>query len=368
MKCIYTGDELDSSTQQEHILQNFLGATWKSANVSCNAVQNQFGQGCDAALEKAFRFMRNMIGARGQRSSSMQGVWMQSDDGHKYLLKNGEYQLVDPVIGSFEDLDDHTKRITAFVGTKDKVGWAKALVQKNLPPGYSRVQEMESVCVRQDMSEVGKLSCSVCFPDAAAHKGILKSCFNLLGATDHDIAMQRCFDPLRKCLVGEKSVDDSSIADFCRFVSDGKHADLPKRGSFDHVLCVYSEGCGVYGFARFYGQFDFAMRISEGYRGGTFQHGYCVDPFGEHGGFERRYDYKIDVLPKFESQDANITKETANAFGQCLERFLDSAMIHDIVNEVMRRLQVRQKENPLVMLDEIMAGVYEECKNVLEKH
>ena len=84
-KCIYTCVELPDGTMKEHILQNFTGATWVSDKISCNEVQNKFGHGCDVALEKNFRFIRNILGASGNRSTSMQGCELRSEDGHRYL-------------------------------------------------------------------------------------------------------------------------------------------------------------------------------------------------------------------------------------------------------------------------------------------
>ena len=142
-KCIYTSVELPDGTMKEHILQNFTGATWVSDKISCNDVQNKFGHGCDVALEKNFRFIRNILGASGNRSTSMQGCELRSEDGHRYLLKNGDYELIDPIVGEFEDVDSKTKRVKVCVGKEHKIGWAESLVRKNMPQGFSSIETVQ---------------------------------------------------------------------------------------------------------------------------------------------------------------------------------------------------------------------------------
>ena len=366
VKCIYTSVELPAGTMKEHILQNFTGATWVSDKISCNEVQNKFGHGCDVALEKNFRLIRNILGASGNRSTSMQGCELRSEDGHRYLLKNGDYELIDPIVGEFEDVDSKTKRVKVCVGSKHKIGWAESLVRKNMPQGFSRVEAAQVSKVEHDLSSDGFLSTSITYGGVGCLKGILKSCFNLLGATNHEIAMSNRFDPLRRCLVDEELDDKNTISNFCRSVTDDRYVELQKRGEFDHVLCVYSAGDGIYGYARLYGQFDFSMRLCDGFAGNPIQEGYCVDPFGEHGSFEREYNYDISGLPLFDRQEAVITKASFSSLTHAFERFLDASLGRQAIGEVILRVMERHRNDLYLNCQQIIEECMKELKQIKE--
>ncbi len=363
-KCIYTCVELPDGTMKEHILQNFTGATWVSDKISCNEVQNKFGHGCDVALEKNFRFIRNILGASGNRSTSMQGCELRSEDGHRYLLKNGDYELIDPIVGEFEDVDSKTKRVKVCVGNKHKIGWAESLVRKNMPQGFSRIEATQVSKVEHDLSNDGFLSTSITYGGAGCLKGILKSCFNLLGATNHEVAALNIFDPLRRCLVDEELDDINTISNFCRNVTDDRYVELQKRGEFDHVLCVYSSGDGIYGYARLYGQFDFSMHLCDGFDGKPIQEGYCVDPFGEHGLFERKYNYAISALPLFERQEAVITNASFTSLTHAFERFLNASLGRQVVGEVVQRVMERHSNDLYLNYQQMTEECMKELKQI----
>ena len=365
MVCIYTYEELPTGTQKEHILQNFTGATWVSDKVSCNRVQNKFGLGCDREMEESFRCVRNIIGACGDRRNAVPiGSEFVSQDGHKYLMKGGDLILREPVIGDFVKIDDNTMRISVEVGRKEDLKWARHLISQRLPKGWSFHEEVVEKKI-EDASNIGLLKSSMRFGGIGCLKGVLKSCFNLLGVNNNVLAGNDCFDNLRKLLVDDEGVIDS----FCRMCKTQHFLALEKWGQFDHLLFVYSKGHNVYGFARLYGQFMFSMRLTDSYIGAAFKYGYHVDPFERHDVCcERNPSFKVSMLPRFEDQPLGVSKATFVATRFAFLRLLKdyyNKPFHDGLSAAVDRVFDRHRGEMYVteamvreVVDEVMKFVH----------
>ncbi len=65
-QCIYCKGTFDKA-DEEHILQNFLGARWDSPLIVCNSCQKHFGKTIDVAFEQGLQPIRNLLGTRGGR-------------------------------------------------------------------------------------------------------------------------------------------------------------------------------------------------------------------------------------------------------------------------------------------------------------
>lgn len=318
LTCIYTGRLLTPGTKKEHVLQNFTGATWTSDAISCNSVQDKFGEECDREMEKSFRYVRNLIGATGDRHTTPQGSELTSEDGHRYLMRGGEIILREPIIGDIETVDANTLKIAVAVSKKKDLAWARHMISKQLPAGW-KFQSEELSHEKVDTSKSEMLSSRIVFGGDSCLKGVVKSCFNLLGVNNHPVAVSDCFNPLRTLLVD----DSGSVNQFCRICKTQQLLKLERWGNFDHLLFVYSLGRGVYGFARLYGQFMFAMRLSDSYHGRSFRYGYHVDPFERHDSdVERNPAFKIRDLPKFDDQPMGMSRNVHTAIRYAFDRLI----------------------------------------------
>lgn len=364
MKCIFTGVELDDKTTREHVLQCFTGATWMSNKISCSSVQEQFGKGCDVEMEKSFRFVRNLLGAGSGRSTSMRGYAMTSESGHQFLLKGGEFILSKPYVSKVEKLPDGMSKVTAVLGAENQDGWAKRMALDEA--GANKVVSMEMHAARSDIADEGMLRAErVVLGGIGNLKGCLKSCYNLLGVKRHDLALDKQFDPLRKCLVNEPLEEPGSIDCFCRLVSEDRDIVLPRFDEFDHTLSVFSNGRGVYGFLQLYGFFDFSMRLSDAYDGDPFQYVYKVDPLQSHFGKEHEWTIDASLLPKFENQDGRMTTASFNHSIKSLERFCDAYWRRSVVDEVMNRVRKRHEGEAFVDGRVVSGEIERELRNVL---
>ena len=364
MKCIFTGVELDDKTTKEHVLQCFTGATWMSNRISSSSVQEMFGNGCDVEMEKSFRFVRNLLGAGGGRPTSMRGYKMTSEAGHQFILKGGKFVLSKPYVSKVEKLPDGTSKVTAILGAKNQDGWAAKMALEEA--GANKVVSSEMQAARSDIADEGMLRAErVVLGGIGNLKGCLKSCFNLLGVKRHDLALDKQFDPLRKCLVNEPLEEPGSIDCFCRLVSEDRDIVLPRFDEFDHTLSVFSNGRGVYGFLQLYGFFDFSMRLSDAYDGDPFQYVYKVDPMQSHFGKEHEWTIGDSMFPKFEMQDEGLTEATRARSLRSLERFCGAHWRRSVVDEVMNRVRKRHEGEAFVDGRVVSGEIVRELRNVL---
>lgn len=353
--CIYTGVPLTGKIMKEHILQCFTGANWMSNTIACNRVQEQFGRGCDRLMEGTFRFVRNLLGVGSGRPTSMRGWEMTSKDGHKFLLKNNEFRLREPVVEKCEDLGNGKYAVHMYVGSEKDLDWAKKKALEVAPRGCNKVDSYEMRPGVRDLSTEGVLTAhNVVLGGVGCLRGCLKSCFNLLGVTRHELAEDRQFDPLRRCLIDEPVEEPGSISMFARIVSEEKEAEVPKHGDFDHALCVYSQGRGVYGFLRLYGYFDFAMCLSATYVGEPFQEGYRVDPMASQSDKSDTFHYDVAKLSEFDLQDGEMRRESFNRYIESLRKFTSAYQKKSIVDEAVRRVAERHQSDLFIRPSEIL--------------
>src|SRR3954449_1365755 len=56
-----------AQADEEHVLQNHLGARWDDPSIVCNSCQSSFSTTIDKALEKGLERIRNILGTEGGR-------------------------------------------------------------------------------------------------------------------------------------------------------------------------------------------------------------------------------------------------------------------------------------------------------------
>lgn len=199
--CIYTKTLFDTS-DGEHILQNFLGARWTSHEIASNDTQALFGRTIDNALEKGLKEFRGLLGTKGGRGGAGPDLKFVIDtEGRKYHLKPGGIPiLAEPVIETNNLTDDSTE-IHAKVGSKKQIGWLLEQLRQRFPgikfDADLLVQEGEITSAY--LADPVKLQTRL--GDEKYLRGTLKSAFNLLGVKEYELALNVCFDPVRKYIL-----------------------------------------------------------------------------------------------------------------------------------------------------------------------
>jgi hypothetical protein len=296
--CIYSLEQHESSTG-EHILQNFLGPRWTSNQIVCNRLQEEFGHTIDSALEQGLRHCRIFLGhydgrrnSRG-RAFKTEGV----ESGAEYLLKPGSI----PALRKPHIVHSGTNMANIHIPDASKIGWAYIEFKKKFPNSpVSREQFYENT-VGQESQSNEPLTSKQSIGGGPFFRGILKSAFNLLGASNPDIALSSDFNSLREYVINENSDSRS----FIRWVGVNNRQDfgIEEKGLFDHILTVYSRNSGVYGYIRLYGEFALSLRLAEEYSDDLFCYSYLVDPLRISNPAEQRnIEVNIGLLPIFEDQ------------------------------------------------------------------
>lgn len=358
MKCIYTGENLDSKTTAEHILQAFTGAKWKSKYIASNSIQRFFSTAYDNSMAECFAFIRNLLNIAGDhKSAGPKGSDLQDSKGHKYRLRHGQYKLIDPIVSDPIDIDENIKNVTITMGDRRDYGLAEHLVRQKIPNGYKIVGHSELKSMSVTSAETGMLKTRITFLGVPCMKAILKSSFNLLGANDAQVAHLRCFDALRSVLVDVNNMD---IHKFCEVPKQTEYLPLPKSSIADHILTVYTNRDRVLGFARLYGQFCFSMLLTSAYNGPDFRYAYFVNPYAHSD--NRDCNINFDILPEFEGiNDASLTFDaTQRAFERLLNDYYDQEL-HKSIQSIVDAVFAKYKDEPVIteaMMNEVLQNLF----------
>lgn len=340
-KCIYTLKDFDDASG-EHILQNFLGARWTSEQISCNEIQDSFGSTIDTALENGLKQFRVILGHRGGRGGAGPTLKnVSTTTGEKvHISPGGRPNLAEPTV-SVKPNTDGTYCVSAILGIEKHLGWALNKLRQDYPHLNLKIDEDElkkGFKHKQDFSD-GRMHLSMKMGGMDFFRGALKSCFNFVGAVDHQIAVSNEFDSLRDFVLNSSG----EIDDFARWMSHSDRLDLPSLGQFDHFIGLAGYGGIVSGVIQFYGEIAFPVRLTTTYSGKDFQCSYLVDPFREHQPAEiRNARFRFDAIPVFTEQPKKpeqiVWDGYAGRFKRILERWYtrtDEINVREIVESIL---------------------------------
>ncbi len=337
-RCIYTKEAFETA-DSEHILQNFLGARWTSAVISSNQAQHDFGSTIDVALADGLKEIRNFLGTPGGRGNpgpSLKNI--SGSEGTKFTVDpGGRPNIAEPVIKSIQ-MPDGMHQIQVVLGDMRQLGWAVAKLREMYPDATFDIDELR----RQTAAQTGYMNESLNYRSGLGgdefFRGALKAAFNLLGASDANIALLDVFDEVRTFILN----GTGDCKKFVRWLKTTETIDIPSVGDFDQFVAVYSnEGC-VDGYIQFYGEIGFLFRLTECYAGADFRFGYVVDSFRSSTPAEiRNPDFDKKKIPDFDTgsvlPDETVWPVMSARYSRILERYYrraDQNNLSRIVDEV----------------------------------
>lgn len=325
-RCIYTKKYFETA-DDEHILQNFLGARWTSGEISSNEAQHQFGSSIDVALANGLKEIRNLLGTRGGRGDvgpSLKNIL--GSKGTKYTVAPGGKPLISEPVIKAAPMPDGTRQVQVVLGDMKQLGWAVAKLHEMYPDAVFDIDEFRRHAVVKSDYVDERLNYRSGLGGDEFFRGALKSAFNLLGVSNIDIALLEVFDEVREFI-------RSGNGNCKKFVSWPKTADailIPKIGDFDQFVSVYSNDGYVDGYIQFYGEIGFLLRLAAQYTGPEFCYGYVVDSFRSKMPAEIRYpEFDTANIPNFDSgsplPDETVWPVMSARFSRILERYYQRA-------------------------------------------
>lgn len=319
--CIYTKKQFESA-DGEHVLQNFLGARWVSHDISCNEVQQKFGESIDSALEEGLRQFRNLLGTKGGRGGDGPTLKNVEDSlGNKYhLLPGGVPFLAEPMI-STKKLDDGTHMLHAKLSDMKQLGWAITKLRNQFPNAKLDVEELKGKLTSEKEYVRDKIRLRAGIGGRDYFRGLLKAAFNLLGANATDIALRPCFDALRTYILDGIGEDKHHI----RWLNTSDRLAITNLGPFDHFVAVFSCGNTVDGLVQFFGGISHIVRLSDRYEGPEFCFGYQVNPLRDSNPAETRSPaFDQHGLPRFDEGHVLPGPDVWAVYKVLFSRFLEN--------------------------------------------
>lgn len=356
--CIYSKKEF-SISDQEHVLQNFLGARWVSSKIACNEVQALFGKTIDSALEKGLREFRNILGVkagRGGDGPSLKNV--EGSQGNKYhLLPGGVPYLAQPVITA-NDRNDGVREIFTKIGDMNQLNWALAELRNRYP-----VANWDAAQIKQQLkSEKQYLTENIHLGTGIGgdeyFRGLLKAAFNLLGVNAPEVALQSCFDVLRSYILN----GEGDATNHIRWLATSDELAISKLGSFDHFVGLYSQGLYVDGIVQFFGGISHIVRLTDAYTGPEFRFAYQVEPLRNSKPAEiRNLDFDPQQLPQFADGYREPGPAVLPVYSAVFERLLKTHSANAVQKEISRIVdEALAPHQGKILTDQILDGLLEQ--------
>lgn len=351
--CIYTKHLFDNSSS-EHILQNALGATRTSDQIVCDEAQLIFAKGIDIAVANEMNPFRNLIGGlTGRRHFAPPIKGVKGASGAEYELDHGgvPFLLKPHIVLQSESPDGKMKEIQVVVRDPSELPRAEAMIKREFP-GFSKI-------VRGPLRQVNDRDTyhfQLHLAGREFARGILKSCFNLVGLCDHALALESTFDPLRAFILN----DVGDLKDYFNFYCSSTSFGLPEFGSFSHCIAIYPAQGSLCAYTRFWGEVAFLFRLSSNYEG-DFRKLYVVDPLRRHVPPEAIFDdFDCSLLPSFvENEDEQkVAQKAMAATREELERFMEKVRrkcMNDVVSKIVD--DVFQKSNSEYITEEMIGEI-----------
>lgn len=337
--CIYTGQPFENASA-EHILQNFLGARWTSNTIVCDAAQEAFGETIDAAFESGMRPVRNLLGTKGGRGENAPPIKRLSAASGEIidLEAGGKPRLNRPIVSVKKNASGEDYEVNIQIGDKKQAGWALAELRKEIPGIQITEEEVLQLGRAQPSYIQGPVKVEIRLGGTNYIRGVIKSCFNLLGVNGINV-FDSYFDPVRAfVLKGE-----GASSDFLRWPKRDGDITLPKLGPIDHFVGIASRGPTVEGIVRLFGGIGHAICLTKTYSGRPFRVGYLVNPLRDPLPAEERNPvFDGNLLPDFNSQPDSPGSESREAMSYAISRVgsvyfecSQEEMVNETVKEVL---------------------------------
>jgi hypothetical protein len=335
-RCIYSLTE-QAHSDREHILQNFLGARWTSREIVGDDLQGAFGSGIDVDFEKCLQLIRNLMGTHGGRGGdgpTLKGL-ATADQQKVNLRPGGKAQMAAPLLTEI-DLPDGQKQVLIKAETPEHVAWAFAQVKEK----YPKTQIDEQALLAAATVTEGYINSPVLHKlelgGPELFRGLLKACFNLLGAEHSEIALLPCFNGVRD-YIREGS---GGAGSYIRWYASAELPDLPRLGPADQHIFIVCRGSSVEGVAQLFGGLVFPFQLTDSYCGPAFTCAYVVDPFRESEPAESRNpEFDAAAVPVFSEQQDDQNEAVIESLKRRLAKIFELHFERHRKAEIVRSLR-----------------------------
>jgi len=335
-RCIYSLTE-QAHSDGEHILQNFLGARWTSHEIVSDDLQRNFGSGIDVDFEKCLQVIRNLMGTRGGRGGdgpTLKGL-ATADQQKVNLLPGGKVRMAAPLLTEI-DLTDGKKQVRVKAETPEQIAWAFAQIKAK----YPKTQIDEQALLASASVTEGYINSPVLHTlelgGPELFRGLLKACFNLLGAEHPEIALQPCFNGVRDYI----REGTGGAASYIRWYASDEPPKLPRLGSADQHIFIVCRGSSVEGVAQLFGGLVYPFQLTDSYCGPALTCGYVVDPFRESEPAERRKpEFDVGAVPVFSEQQDEQNEAVIESLKRRLGKIIELHFERHRKAEIERSLQ-----------------------------
>lgn len=339
-RCLYTLTQFESANA-EHILQNFLGARWRSNSIVCDEQQAIFGSTIDSALEKGLRPIRNLFGTRGGRGESGPIIRkLRASDGELYDLEPGfRVRLHQPIVKTIE-LTEGQRIAELLLGSSKHLDWALSILRREVPDLSVDKSILRDAAKNVPLPD-STVQLSLCLGGEDYFRGMLKSCFNLLGVKYPTLVYDPCFDGVRNTV----RFGGGDFHKFIRWVPTVEPINVPRLGPIDQAIFIVSRGSSVEGVVQFFGEIIHPFQLTDSYEGEPIRCGYVVDPFrGAQPAETRHPEFDEKSIPVYEDQSPTPTPAIIATFRERSSRLLRvfnreialQRIVEEIVEEVLR--------------------------------
>ncbi len=362
--CIYSKTTFVTATK-EHILQNHFGARWASPNIVCDEVQAEFGKSIDSALEEAFRPLRMLVGSDSGRGDEAPGLRkLKASSGEIVDLKaGGQPVIAEPQVSVVKN-PEGTERIKMELGNEKQLEWALHKLRTQYPGLKIDEQAIRDRIKNGEFEKEetylqGPVTLPMKFGGGDYFRALLKSCFNLLGAINPDVALRPEFDAVREYILR----GNGDASNFLRWIVAPPQTATPTLGDFGHFIGIVSRDGAVDAIVVLYGAFAHSIRLSDSYAGPAIREGYAVDPLREMNPAEnRKVDFIESSIPNFEAQSKLPTQEvwgpTSAMVRTVVDRFLERARSAEVRRIVEKELLPDDGQPiPKEMLDKVTNAI-----------
>lgn len=219
------------------------------------------------------------------------------------------------------------------MGHRNQLGWLLHKIQKERPDlKIDEATAAHLLTVNETYFE-GAIHHSLGIGGIDYFRGLAKSCFNLLGALEPEIALRPEFDSVRHFVLS----GTGKFTDFVRWPHPPPEVEMPTLGDFGHFIGIVSKDTAVDGVVQLFGSLSHPVRLSESYSGPPIKMGYLVDPMREAVPPENRQPvFDSACIPHFEDQAALPTPEVRPTMIKSLSGILERYYARAHPQELLR--------------------------------
>jgi hypothetical protein len=275
---------------------------------------------------------------RGGDGPTLKGLTTTGE--HKVnLLPGGKVQMAAPILKEI-DLPDGQKQVLVNAATPKQAAWAFAQIKAK----YPKTQLDEQALLASAKVTEGYINSPVLHKlelgGPELFRGLLKACFNLLGAEHPEIALLPCFNGVREYIRD----GSGGAGSYTRWYASTELPNLPRLGSADQHIFIVCRGSSVEGVAQLFGGLVYPFQLTDSYSGPAFTCGYVVDPFRESEPAERRNpEFDAAAVPVFSEQEDEqneaVIESLKSRLGKIIELHFDrhrETVVERTVQEVLK--------------------------------